>query len=454
MNFSFGFIFLCVGVALASEETYRAGVVTTHGDVNSYVPLIHEAGKLNVDILVLPSPQAPLSSMERTCEMDNYDVLVETISSAAKQAGLYVVAHLIEKTRCQNKNELVRSNLVFDREGNVVSVYRKPLTTVANCTIAPTNIGTFSTDFGVQFGLLMEEDLVLRKAEELDNFVVLGAWSSEVPFLSESQFASSWAFSNNVNLVSSSGIFAGSSGSEARTHSNVQISDLDKLGNKNQQIVPPVVNSLELKSSPAEDLSQYIIRPLDVAASAQGYKETVCHDGFCCEFYVKMAFDGPKEEVNYGLAAFNGVRHFDHTHNIGSQTCAVFACAGLYKRSCSLGSQNSTNVKFQKISITANFTETIQYPIILTTGSKIEPKAFKMAANSKQVTLEVTNADNLLTFGIFGRDFSKDSKNFVLNDSGSIYDTINEEMTELFDYLWIRLRVVLIIASIYVLEML
>lgn len=58
---------------------------------------------------------------------------------------------------------------------------------VANCTTADTEIATFTTDFGVKFGLLMDEDLVLQKIEDLKglkNFVVAGAWSSDIPFLS------------------------------------------------------------------------------------------------------------------------------------------------------------------------------------------------------------------------------------------------------------------------------
>lgn len=36
-----------------------------------------------------------------------------------------------------------------------------------------------------------------------------------------------------------------------------------------------------------EDLSQYVVMQLDLEASSKGYKETVCHRSFCCEFYVK-----------------------------------------------------------------------------------------------------------------------------------------------------------------------
>lgn len=41
-----------------------------------------------------------------------------------------------------------------------------------------------------------------------------------------------------------------------------------------------------------EDLNLYVIKPLDLEASAQGYKDTVCHNNFCCEFYVKAIATG------------------------------------------------------------------------------------------------------------------------------------------------------------------
>lgn len=48
--------------------------------------------------------------------------IVKLVSSAAKEARIYVVAQLYEKTSCQNRDELISSNLVFDRDGTVVSV--------------------------------------------------------------------------------------------------------------------------------------------------------------------------------------------------------------------------------------------------------------------------------------------------------------------------------------------
>lgn len=62
--------------------------------------------------------------------------------------------------------------------------YSKPLNKMANCTTFSTEPTEFTTDFGVTFGLMMEEDLVLKKATSLKNYIVAGEWRSEIPFLS------------------------------------------------------------------------------------------------------------------------------------------------------------------------------------------------------------------------------------------------------------------------------
>ncbi|KAM3958719.1 vanin-like protein 3 [Aphomia sociella] len=202
--FSIMFCFLCYNLSLASN-TYRAGIVTSiHSDPTRYTPFIAEAAKHNVDILVLQSPEAG-SAFEEGSGSDNYDEFVKTLSEATKQAGLYVVAHLYENVRCQNKNELVRSNLVFDRDGSIVSVYRKPLNNLSNCTLGGTDAAVFTTDFDVTFGLLMEEDLVLQNPEDLNglkNFVVTGSWPAEITYLTANHFSSSWAYVNKVNVIS------------------------------------------------------------------------------------------------------------------------------------------------------------------------------------------------------------------------------------------------------------
>lgn len=124
---------------------------------------------------------------------------------------------------------------------------------------------------------------------------------------------------------------------------------------------------------------------------------------------------------------------------------------------------NSTNILFEKILVAANFTEpNAQYPIIQA-SSELSVEKFKFETKfddiSTQVTLEIGDGQNVLKCGIFGRDYSKDLENFAVENNNSestydIYDYIfNEDVQGFFDYFWIRLRILLLVVSIYVLEM-
>ncbi|XP_026315939.1 vanin-like protein 1 [Hyposmocoma kahamanoa] len=447
---------LCINLTLSVKDTYRAAVVVDPPktvDLGRYVSFIQDAAKSKADILVLPSPEKPNYGEEY------YDEAVKTLSEAAKENKIYVVAHLYEETRCHGESEVVRNNLVFDRRGAVIVVYRKPLNKRANCTTSPSEIIEFTTDFGVTFGLMMEEDLVLKKPRSLKNYIVAGEWRSEIPFLSASQFSSSWAYVTNANLVFSGGIYAGKAGLKSGS-GKMSVVELHKNCDSGETIAPVVPPT---KSYPSEDaLHLYAVKAVNVEVSLRGYTETVCHDELCCEFYIKSDFIGSTpSEVSYGLAAFNGARHFGVHYHIGAQSCAVFA----YKPGGITGSEsNSTNLHFEKITVTGNFSgpNKSQFPIILSSAKNdILSTKFKFETSqmSQKMTIEASDGD-ILSFGIFGRDFSKDfeSENIrQVNSEGLTWDVYeylyNEDVQEFFDYVWIRLRIMLVIVSIYILEM-
>lgn len=115
---------------------------------------------------------------------------------------------------------------------------------------------------------------------------------------------------------------------------------------------------------------------------------------------------------------------------------------------------------FEKISVSANFSKnSAQFPILLTTA-QVTIKNFKFAQENTlkhtQINTELYNSDNLLKYGIFSTDYtnnveSKENCTGVLTEFSNYIS--NENVQEFFDYLWIRLRVVAFIVSIYILEM-
>ncbi|XP_034826180.1 vanin-like protein 1 [Maniola hyperantus] len=458
---------LCFGFVWCASESYTAAVVDiAKGDLissNKYAALIREAAQSKVDLLVLPTPKDVSSNgtLESCVNgLENYDEVVKSISAAAKHAQMYVVAPLYEKISCQNKEELVTSTLVFDRNGAVISVHRKPVNGLTKCNTTTSRLGRFVTDFGLTFGVIVEEDLVLTKAQEIDgikNFVVTDNVLSRRPFLFAKQFPSSWAFANNVNVVSASGVI--SSRDVPDRTSTLIVATLGRNG-----IGEPTLIATPPASFPSDELSQYASRPLNVEASARGISDSVCHGTFCCQFYVKTSVIGSNpQDVTYSLVAFEGI-HQTGSSNIGVQTCSIVACAGLDKRACFIASENNTtNIKFNEISIDANFSKenTAQFPTISTTSQTVfnkENLTFTIENKDyKHVTTKIYNTENILTFGIIGRDYSKDFENNDSNKESLILDVSEyisyENVQEFFDYVWIRLRVVIFIVSVYILEM-
>ncbi|CAH2098070.1 unnamed protein product [Euphydryas editha] len=479
------------------SDTYRAAVVdVSRTDVSSrnYASLIREAGEINVDLLVLPNQK--VETYEPAFDscingLNNYDEIVKSVSSAAKEAHIYVIAQLYEKARCQNRDELIRNNLVFDRNGAVVSVYRKPVNSASKCNTTITKMVRFTTDFGVTFGVLTEDDIILTSKKELNgikNFVVSA--STERTYIFAKQFSTFWAYTNNMNVITDNGKVFGNV--DLIKSNNLLVADFKENGSNDISrtlvITPPLTYST--------DLNQYIIRPLDLKASSEGYKQTICHGSLCCQFYVKTSFidsqtakliyvlpkaavsrrnidygcfnihRGSKQDITFGLVVFDGVQQLTN-NNIGVQTCAVVACASLYKRSCFIRSENNnTNIRFDKISISGNFTNdnTDHFPTILTTTQNVLNKDnFKFTSknkNSKYISTELYRTENVLTFGIFGRDYSKDYETFEfgrINDTDYMLDfseyISSENVQEFFDYLWIRLRILIFVVSIYILEM-
>ncbi|XP_052742164.1 vanin-like protein 1 isoform X2 [Bicyclus anynana] len=444
------------------RESYRAAVVDvkefepiTH---NKYTWLIYEAAKANVDLLVLPSPRVISDANKESCANGegNFDEVVTAVSAAAQSAQMYVVAPLYERVTCQDKVELVSSNLVFDRTGALIAVHRKASNNFTKCNTTSSTVGRFTTDFGVTFGIVVEEDLILASPQDIagiENFVVTDNTLSKKSFLFAKQFESSFAFVNKVNVISSSGEITGE-----RTPPLI-IAKLRKNGSDHSTLLanPP-------RSFPSEDLSQYVSKPLNVEASLRGYSDSVCHGTFCCQFYVKSSSIGTNpQDISYGLMAFDGI-HQSGSTNIGVQACSLVACAGLYKRSCFIGSKNTTaDIKFSQVSINANFSKenSAQFPTVLTTAQTIfnsgNLKFSIVNKEQKSVTSEIYNTENILTFGIVGRDYSKDFNDVRNNTKGYILDfseyISSENVQEFFDYVWIRLRVLIFIVSVYILEM-
>ncbi|VVC95767.1 unnamed protein product [Leptidea sinapis] len=429
---------LCMYYAVG-EEVYTVAVLDPNSEIYEYGEISRTAKNGGADILVIPTQHT-----EPETRTNSYDKTLKELSTAAKEERIYIVANLYNSITCQNRRELSRHNVVFNRNGAIVTISKK---STHNCNDTQANMVSFATDFGVKFGVMAEEDMVLHdvRGSDIRNYVVLGPWSATTLFLSGEHFTPVWAFATKSNVISQYGVY----GSSSITRSgNNAVAVLNKNGNDDDHITTyPVA----LSSLPGEDLSNYVIKPLDLVRGSEGYQESVCHESFCCGFDVKTTVNGNiNKALSFGLTAYDGLLDVEG-HRVGTQICAVIACAGLYKRSCLIQAGN-TSVIFDKLTISANFSvNTEHYPSILTSTESTKHILFqKNFGNNIDVKTIIHNADNLLRIGIFGRDYRKDFIELQNIDTEYIS---NENVEEFFDYLWIRLRVLIFVVSIYILEM-
>lgn len=157
---------------------------------------------------------------------EDFEYYLKQLSCAAAQRKSYLVVNLKEKAICNTETQasigdkrpcsssgynLYNTNVAFDRNGAVVSRYRKYNLFgefSLNTTLTP-DISTFTTDFNVTFGLftcfdiLFETPALALTRQNVDNIIFPTMWFSELPFLTALQAQQMFSVATNVNFLSS-----------------------------------------------------------------------------------------------------------------------------------------------------------------------------------------------------------------------------------------------------------
>lgn len=111
---------------------------------------------------------------------------------------------------------IYNTNVVFDRCGTIIARYRKfnlvgpePHESGLSTTSSP-ELSTFSTDFGVTFGMFTCFDMYnkspaldLVKQKNVTDIIYPVNWVTELPFMSSPQLQLGFAYANNVNFLGS-----------------------------------------------------------------------------------------------------------------------------------------------------------------------------------------------------------------------------------------------------------
>ncbi|XP_036140740.1 vanin-like protein 1 isoform X2 [Monomorium pharaonis] len=390
---------------------------------------------------------------------------LKKISCAANDNEIYVIINIAEKAACTasscptDKVFYYNSNVVFDRTGKIIARYRKTHLFEEhqfNVTAVP-EVVIFDTDFGVKFGtficfdiLFYEPALNLTRDHQVTDIIFSTAWFSEAPFLTAIQTQAGWSFAEDVNLLASgynrpgsgnagSGIYLGRKGIgkaiiPTTTHEKILIFEVPKIKksteyNKNHHDHSEETGQYHGKEYIHDELQKKWeddntdkdklfllhdnIHTFETFSLERNVTKTICQNGFCCDFKVEIAKIDPN--IKYRLVVFNGIRLYSVV-KAGVRACGIVQCSNESISSC--GSVQESEMTFSNIEIMATFHD-YKNDLIMPSTLKsdlhpLENWAFNEHAHDNHLHVNMflnKNTNNLITFGIYSRDFDKNNAN-------------------------------------------
>ncbi|XP_014091853.2 vanin-like protein 1 [Bactrocera oleae] len=479
-------------LSLPTDPTYQAGVVEyipgvgkgkakARESLKRMKEVIESDGTRDLDILVFPEfvlndptfrtfvPDPKLQIAP--CEIPSYDHFLTELSCAARSRQLYLVVNLMEKVFCANDTTAVgrcdasglnsyNTNVVFDRQGRVISRYRKTHLyryEWYDVNVLPqAELATFITDFGVTFGhficfdmLYWEPPEVLVKEHGITDIIYTTYWFNELPFLTAVQLQEGWAFANDVNLLaadaskpsgqnSGSGIYAGRLGrlvavTYEEPTTQLLTASVPKRGYRQNYQAPPVIQpnfvpqvstSRFTKLALLRDYNVDIFKTQLLPADFTTVNETLCYDSqFCCHFQASRTIVSSVSTYaayRYRLAAYSGSRvTHQRVDPAALKVCAVIACTNANLYSCGhifpAGVTVGNTYYFSALNVSASFPHA---PRRLIMPSSVDGSIMPLPVhtyewqefesnNTTAISISLTYPKlDILTFGIWGNYYS------------------------------------------------
>ncbi|KAH8362535.1 hypothetical protein KR084_013063 [Drosophila pseudotakahashii] len=385
------------------------------------------------------------------------------LACAAKEYNTYLVVNVKERAteKCPEDSGcspggyvIHNTNVVFDRQGAVISRYRKwnlYLELSTQRSEVP-ELATFQTDFNVTFGHFVcfdmlfytpAQDLVERLG--IRHVIVTKMFNSELPFLTASQFQQGWAWSNRVNLlaagaslplagISGTGIYAGQQGALARLMmtdetegqrklllARVPLDPDEPLDATDELLEADETTAIRLKLLQQPELRKFATWELPMIEGSSVDKR-LCQEDLCCEFRIKWSpvdgGGGLAGGYGYRLGVWVGERRYEEEQYSAIRLCGLFACSNSSVESCGLISEEQEHrVVFTELQILGEFVRRPRRLIMPSTLSSshlyaLQPSQLNWSMeeldNLTRIKMELRQPHGqLMTFAIYGNYFDE-----------------------------------------------
>lgn len=195
-------------------------------NLQKYIDVLNNVKNDNLDIIVFP--EMTLNDVTHVLNEKNYLSELDDLINTIREVKVYTVINIF----FTNDTKIYNKNLVFNRNGDLISQYNKYNLYYTDMANKPDTlkIETFDTDFNVTFGHIVCFDLLKKHPiydlvyeHNVTNLIYPSLWFSQLPFLTSLQAYQAFSYYHNVNLLaagtsspsvgaSGSGIFNGKCG--------------------------------------------------------------------------------------------------------------------------------------------------------------------------------------------------------------------------------------------------
>lgn len=397
-----------------------------------------EAARLAEEIPLLDTlnPLIPCND-NRFKGTDKSPGILQFLSCLARDNHLFLVADLADREPCDDDQcprdgyRIYNTAVAFDPKGILVQKYHKRhLFGEYNYDVPKVQeLTTFQTPWGLM-GLFICFDIIYRdpglsliREHNVSTLLLPTNWFDEFPFLMASQYHSSFAMGNNVNLLAAnmkdrskrstgSGIYSGKSGALVYKHdvngdgfpslliANVKTGSNDHCDPESKTITFDFKvdkNSYPIQQLPLSEFTYVNVSKTDL-------NEKVCSGSFCCSLVGKVE----KVEKANSRLVFGVTNKIRKSSTVTEYSWCEEACVVMAVDTCGQVSLTTT-AHFKNLAMKGTFTTDSVYPSVL--GRNVEllhTSEWNVTSSNLTFELKTETRNPISVIGLYGRCYDRD----------------------------------------------